>query len=138
MARDASSDQELSPVTIENASPLALLGWDASWAAAFAAATRISDTSTLDNTSERISPPARPARVIAEHRERYVVAAEDGEHSAVLAGRARHVVSAREDLPAVGDWVGISHASGNGTAVVKFVIPRRSAFVRKTAGDATS
>jgi ribosome biogenesis GTPase len=78
-----------------------------------------------------------PARVIAEHRERYVVAGDGREYSAVLAGRVRHVVASREELPAVGDWVGVSGGSADGTGVVRFVVPRRSAFIRKTAGDTT-
>jgi ribosome biogenesis GTPase / thiamine phosphate phosphatase len=117
-------------VTIEDPSPLASLGWEARWAAAFSAA--------LEASGGRAADPVVPARVVAEHRERYVIGSAHGEHSAVLAGRARHAVEVREDLPAVGDWVGTSPPSGDGTSVVRFVVPRRSAFIRKTAGDATS
>ena len=117
-------------MTIENVSPLASLGWESSWATAFAVG--------VDTLGIREAGSVVPARVIAEHRERYVVVGEDGEHSAVLAGRARHTADAREQLPAVGDWVGVSHGSGDGTRVVRFVVPRRGAFIRKTAGEATS
>jgi ribosome biogenesis GTPase / thiamine phosphate phosphatase len=117
-------------VTLEDFSPLASLGWDASWAAAFEAAVEATDVRAVGTVV--------PARVVAEHRERYVLAGEDGEHSAVLAGRARHEADAREDLPAVGDWVGAWPGTGDGTGVVRFVVPRRSAFIRKTAGDTTS
>jgi len=79
-----------------------------------------------------------PARIVAEHRERYVVADGDGERSAVLAGRFRHEAARGEDNPAVGDWVAVSHGGGDGAAIVRAVIPRRSAFVRKAAGDTTS
>ena len=117
-------------MTIENVSPLASLGWESSWATAFAVG--------VDTLGIREAGSVVPARVIAEHRERYVVAGEDGEHSAVLAGRARHTADAREQLPAVGDWVGVSHGFGDGTRVVRFVVARRGAFIRKTAGEATS
>lgn len=117
-------------MTTEDASPLASLGWEGSWAAAFAAA--------VEAAGGRVAEPVSPARIIAEHRERYVVAGADGEQSAVLAGRARHAIGAREEMPAVGDWVGVLRGSGDGTSVVRFVVPRRSAFIRKTAGDATS
>jgi ribosome biogenesis GTPase len=115
-------------VTTDDMTHLASLGWDATWAAAFDAATE-----ALGNRSGDILP----GRVVAEHRERYSVSVRDGDVSAVLAGRARHGASTREALPAVGDWVGVSRGSGDGTAVVRFVVPRRSAFLRKTAGSVT-
>ena len=115
-------------MTTDEWAPLASLGWDARWAASFAAAFEVSGI--------RAGNEIEPARVVAEHRERYTVATTDGEVSAALAGRARHVAGGREDLPAVGDWVGLSRA-GDGTAVVRFVVPRRSAFVRKAAGSVT-
>lgn len=116
-------------MTTDEWAPLASLGWDAHWAASFDAA--------IEASGIRAKDDIEPARVVAEHRERYTVAASDGEVSAVLAGRARHVATARDDLPAVGDWIGVSRGAGDGTAVVRLVVPRRSAFVRKTAGDTT-
>jgi ribosome biogenesis GTPase / thiamine phosphate phosphatase len=77
-----------------------------------------------------------PARVVAEHRDRYVVADADGERTAVLAGRLRHQARSRDELPATGDWVAVD-AGGDGTAAVHAVLPRRSAFRRKVAGDVT-
>jgi ribosome biogenesis GTPase / thiamine phosphate phosphatase len=101
--------------------PLASLGWDASYAAAF----------------ETISVGGLvPARVIAEHRSGYVIAAEAGERPAVLAGRLRHDASDASALPAVGDWVA-AVVSSDGTATIRAVLPRRSAFLRKAAGAVT-
>jgi ribosome biogenesis GTPase len=122
-------DQEPFTVTIHDTTHLASLGWDAGWAAAFRAAAEI-----LGNRSEN---SAVPGRVVAEHRERYSVSTGVGEVSAVLAGRLRHDIAEREDLPAVGDWVGVSREAGDGTAIVRFLVPRRSAFVRKSAGTVT-
>ncbi|HEX5072554.1 MAG TPA: ribosome small subunit-dependent GTPase A [Gemmatimonadaceae bacterium] len=116
-------------MTTDDATHLASLGWDADWAAAFRAAGEVPGRPSGN--------VAVPGRVVAEHRERYSVSTADGEVSAVLAGRLRHDLGSREDLPAVGDWVGISRESGEGTAVVRFVVPRRSAFVRKSAGTVT-
>ena len=116
-------------MTIHDPTHLASLGWDADWAAAYRAAAEV--------LGSRPENAAVPARVVAEHRERYSLSTGDGEVSAVLAGRLRHEIVGREDLPAVGDWVGISRESGDGTAIVRFVVPRRSAFVRKTAGTVT-
>ena len=114
----------------KESSRLAALGWDASWAAAFDAADVVVHT--------REDGPLVPARVIAEHRQRYDIGDADGERSAVVSGRFRHEARGREHLPAVGDWVGTSQGSGDGTSVIRAVVPRRSAFVRKAAGDATS
>ena len=111
-------------MTIEDLSPLASLGWDAEWAAAFAAATG-------ERKATGAQPSRSPARVVAEHRDRYVVRTGEGERSAVLAGRVRHSAESREAMPAVGDWVVISTADRDGVAVVHGVLPRRSAFVRR-------
>ena len=42
----------------------------------------------------------------------------------------------RDGLPAVGDWVLISPRSESSEAAVQVVLPRRTSFSRKTAGDA--
>jgi ribosome biogenesis GTPase len=114
---------------MEASSPLASLGWDATWAAAFAAARA--------SSAIRDASSVTAARVVAEHRGRYGVVTEAGEGYAVLAGRARLESERREERPAVGDWVGLTRGSADGVALVRFVVPRRTAFVRKVAGDTT-
>jgi ribosome biogenesis GTPase len=112
-------------VTIRNeASALAALGWDCTFAAAFA---------------PLAADGLVPARVVAEHRDRYAVAgAQDADSSAVLAGRLRHEARSRADLPAVGDWVAVSSASSaDDVTSIHAVLPRRTAFVRKAAGVET-
>ena len=109
----------------EGTSHLATLGWDAEWAAAYATA--------IENESD-----ASPARVVAEHRERYVVSDGVSDRSAVLAGRVRHAIEAREELPAVGDWVAVSVGDQDDVATIRAVVPRRSAFVRRAAGGPTA
>lgn len=99
---------------------LAPFGWDEQFA--------------RDFDSLRV-PGTVPARVVAEHRDRYVVRAADGERAAVLAGRLRHHAHTREDLPATGDWVAVD--AGDGTAAIHAVLPRRSIFRRKAAGETT-
>jgi ribosome biogenesis GTPase len=116
-------------VTIEHGLRLASLGWDAFWAAAYRDA--------ASTVSQSTAAGCAPARVVAEHRGRYRVSGESGDASALLAGRARHSVSEREQLPAVGDWVGVTDDAGDGAVLIHFVVPRRGAFIRKTAGVAT-
>jgi ribosome biogenesis GTPase len=78
------------------------------------------------------------ARVVAEHRERYVVSDGVCDRSAVLAGRVRHAAQARELLPAVGDWVAVTAGDHEDVATIRAVVPRRSAFVRRAAGGPTA
>lgn len=100
---------------------LASLGWDADFAREF----------VPHQAQGRV-----PARVVAEHRGRYVVDDGDGERPATLAGRLRYHVRAREHLPAVGDWTALG-AGDDGAAAVHAVLARRGAFLRKAAGEAT-
>lgn len=76
------------------------------------------------------------ARVLREERESLLVVTEGGERAAEPAGRLRHRASSRLDLPAVGDWVAVRVAEGDGPAVVEAVVPRRNRIVRKAAGEA--
>lgn len=101
-------------------SNLASLGWDADFARDF----------VPFGAEGRV-----PARVVAEHRGRYAVDDGGGERAATLAGRLRHHARSREDLPATGDWVALD-AGANGVAI-HAVLPRRGAFLRKTAGETT-
>ncbi|WP_300578228.1 ribosome small subunit-dependent GTPase A [Phenylobacterium sp.] len=74
-----------------------------------------------------------PARVVIQHRARFVLISEDGEISAETAGRFLHNASTT-DLPVVGDWVAVAPQSGDGVSTIHAVLPRHSQFVRKAAG----
>jgi ribosome biogenesis GTPase len=98
---------------------LASWGWTEEWAAQFAP----------------LAAEGRfPARVIAQHRGRWVLAGDHDEWSAALTGRLRHEAR-KGELPAVGDWVGCVIPQGGGPARIDAVLPRRSAFVRRAAGS---
>ena len=47
-------------------------------------------------------------RVIAEHKERYIVKTTKGEFKAEITGNMRFTAKSREDFPAVGDWVALT------------------------------
>ncbi len=70
-----------------------------------------------------------PGRVIAQHRGAWVVAAEDGDHVATLAGRLIH---SGEPPPTVGDWVGLGP-----DAVIAALLPRRGVLRRAHPGGAS-
>jgi ribosome biogenesis GTPase / thiamine phosphate phosphatase len=118
-------------------------GWDDRWADAFVAA----------QTAGLV-----PARVVAQHRGRWLLAAESGEFPGLVTGKFRHDASTG-DLPAVGDWVGclpLPPRSGSVVAVARqdrppgrgsdvsfagdaaqidVVLPRRTALTRRAAGS---
>lgn len=74
-------------------------------------------------------------RVLAEHRERYILYTEHGEVDAEVSGHLRFTARSREDFPAVGDWVALSLYEG-GTALIHRLYPRFSAIKRLAAGKA--
>lgn len=79
-----------------------------------------------------------PGRVAVEHKIAYSVYLESGEVTASLAGKLRHRAQERADLPAVGDWVAVRQHPEAGAATIQAVLPRRSKFSRKVAGEATA
>jgi ribosome biogenesis GTPase len=79
-----------------------------------------------------------PARVVEEQRTMYRVACEAGELAAETSGHLRHNAAERSDLPAVGDWVLIEARIAEGRATIHEVLPRRTRFSRKAAGQETT
>jgi ribosome biogenesis GTPase len=76
-----------------------------------------------------------PGRISAGFTHLYRVLTGEGELLADVAGRFRHQAGAPQDFPAVGDWVALEPRPDEGRATIHAVLPRKSAFVRKAAGD---
>ena len=76
-------------------------------------------------------------RVALEHKNFFRVYTQHGEVLAEISGKLRHEAVNRRDLPAVGDWVVIRSQPEDGRAMIHAVLPRRTSFVRKTAGSRT-
>lgn len=72
-------------------------------------------------------------RVIAEHRERYIVKTPEQEFDSELIGKIRFTAESRHDFPAVGDWVAFS-AYDEGKALIHAILPRTSLIERKAVG----
>jgi ribosome biogenesis GTPase len=89
------------------------IGWDDGWDAAFA-----------DYRAAGLAP----ARVAVQHRGAYDLVTEDGD---VRASAANRLVR-DDELPAVGDWVGLDRESG----LVEAVLPRRTSISRKEVWQA--
>ena len=98
------------------------LGWDGNW-------------------TKQFEPFAQeglhPARVVCQHGDAYDLWAQEGELRADVSGRFRHVHASRADWPAVGDWVAVMPRPAEQAATIHAVLPRRSRFSRKAAGEET-
>lgn len=75
-----------------------------------------------------------PARVAEEQRGAYLLFAERGPLEATVSGRMMHEAAAREDYPAVGDWVLARKLPREERAVIHRMLPRRTRLSRKVAG----
>jgi ribosome biogenesis GTPase len=62
---------------------------------------------------------------------------EGGEIEAMLAGRLKHRAANRAELPAVGDWIVLRKRPDEDRGAVVGVLPRRSRFSRRMAGQIT-
>jgi ribosome biogenesis GTPase / thiamine phosphate phosphatase len=89
------------------------LGWDDGWEAAFA-----------DHRAAGLAP----ARVAIQHRGAYDLLTDDGELRASAATR----LFKADELPAVGDWVGVDRD----TLLIEAVLPRRTSISRKEVWQA--
>ena len=73
-------------------------------------------------------------RVIAEHKERYIVKTITGEFEAEILGNMRFTAKSREDFPAVGDWVAINIYDRD-LAIIHKIFPRFSVIRRAAVGQ---
>lgn len=74
-------------------------------------------------------------RITLEHKRMYRLASEHGELLGEVTGKMRYEAAGREDYPAVGDWVVISPRPQEGKATIHALLPRKSKFSRKAAGE---
>ncbi len=73
------------------------------------------------------------ARVLAEHKERYVIQTSQLELEAEITGNLRFSAKERTDFPAVGDWVAVS-VFDDQMAIIHQVLPRKSMLRRRAVG----
>ena len=78
-----------------------------------------------------------PMRILRENREKYLACGEPGEFTCEVSGRFRFKAGGKREFPAVGDWVAASTLPGEEKAVIHALLPRKSAFSRKVAGEIT-
>ena len=73
-------------------------------------------------------------RVIAEHKERFIVKTIIGEFEAEITGNMRFTAKNREDFPAVGDWVALTTYESD-FAIIHKILPRFSTIKRQAVGQ---
>jgi len=73
-------------------------------------------------------------RIIAEHKERYIVKTTQGEFEAEITGNMRFTAKSREDFPAVGDWVALTTYESD-FAIIHKILPRFSIIKRQAVGQ---
>lgn len=101
---------------------LAIYGWDARWAAAF-----------RPFADEGLTP----ARVAIEYNHLLRLYTTTGDVRGQHSGKLLHTAAGRHAMAAVGDWVAIRRQAGERTATIEAIVPRRTHFSRKAAGELT-
>jgi|SRR5215208_4480894 len=84
-----------------------------------------------------VKPHVQPGRVFIEFNYIFRVYIHGGELESVLTGRLKHHATSRSELPAVGDWVVVRMRPGDERGSIVAVLPRRSRFSRRMAGNVT-
>ena len=80
-------------------------------------------------------PDLYPARVSGQHHNIYEVMGEWETMQARVSGKLAYSAAGNVDFPVVGDWVMIDRPdSSTGDAIIHHILPRKSAFGRKSAG----
>lgn len=78
-----------------------------------------------------------PGRVIAENKERYIIAAKYGEISGEVTGKLLYDAPNSSAFPKTGDWVVISCFQQENKCIIHNVLKRRSHFSRGMSGSET-
>lgn len=78
-----------------------------------------------------------PLRIVRENREQYAAVSPAGRFSCEVTGKFRFEHERKSSFPTVGDWVAASVVPQEQKAMIHAVLPRKSVFSRKAAGEIT-
>lgn len=76
-------------------------------------------------------------RIIRENKEKYIALNDEGEFIAEVTGKFRFENNLKGQYPSVGDWVVTIVLSKEKKATIHGILPRKSVFSRKVAGEIT-
>ena len=75
------------------------------------------------------------SRVLSQEKGIYRIISSKGEKLGQISGKFNYDVEAKSEYPAVGDFVMADWNESGGNAVIHHVLPRKSSFIRKAAGE---
>ncbi|MGA1823068.1 MAG: ribosome small subunit-dependent GTPase A [bacterium] len=100
--------------------------------------TNLDELGLSDWFKERLDPTKlkelKIARVIAVHKDSYVIKNESNDICAEITGKLMFSAESPLDYPTVGDWVYAQYLDNDSFAVIHEILPRKSILKRKTAG----
>lgn len=76
-----------------------------------------------------------PARVLSQEKGFYRIVTDKGEKMAEISRKFRFQTTVSSEYPAVGDFVFVNWNESGDSAIIESLLPRKSAFVRKAAGE---
>lgn len=90
----------------------------------------------VEKSAERFSD-LTVSRVISQEKGIYRLVSSQGEKLGEISGRFHYDVKTKSEYPAVGDFVMADWNKSGTNAVIRHVLPRKSCFIRKAAGEKT-
>ena len=91
-------------------------------------------TEAVEKSAERFAN-LTVSRVLSQEKGIYRLVSSQGEKLGEISGRFHYDVQAKSEYPAVGDFVMVDWNTSGGNAVIRHVLPRKSCFIRKAAGE---
>ena len=76
-------------------------------------------------------------RIVRVNKGKYLACNNTGEYSCEVTGKFNFRAAGKGDFPTVGDWVAVSVVNSERKAMIHAVLPRKSAFSRKAAGQSS-
>ena len=77
------------------------------------------------------------SRVLSQEKGLYRLISSHGEKWGEVSGRFLYGIRSKSEYPAVGDFVMTDWNHSGGNAIIHHVLPRKSSFIRKAAGEKT-
>lgn len=89
---------------------------------------------TVEKLAERFAD-LTVSRILSQEKGVYRLISSQGEKWGEISGRYHYDVQAKSDYPTVGDFVMVDWNKSGGNAVIHYVLPRKSSFILKAAGE---
>jgi ribosome biogenesis GTPase len=77
-------------------------------------------------------------RILRVNKGKYLACNDTGEFSCEVTGKFNFQAEGKDSYPTVGDWVVASVVNNEQKAMIQAILPRKSAFSRKAAGQASN